>query len=109
MMIWINVRDRGNLAHFPVQGPATQKRVVFDLFQTSGGAQAFLVARRSVAGSRLALLLGFSAFEYDDVAWHECDFYIKNIWRMYGELTASFALFCWKHYCEREAQTTDFR
>lgn len=63
--------SHSKLAHFAVKGPATQERVIFDLLQTTRRAQALLVARRCVAGGRLALLLGFSAFEYDDIAWHE--------------------------------------
>ncbi len=59
------------LAQFAMERTATQEGIEFDLLQTSWCTEAFLVARRSVTGSGLALPLGFSAFEYDDVAWHE--------------------------------------
>ncbi|MFT7303189.1 MAG: hypothetical protein ACI8UZ_002028 [Akkermansiaceae bacterium] len=47
-----------------------QERIEFLLLKTPRSIEALLVAGAGVAGGRLALGLGLSAFQNNDVAWH---------------------------------------
>jgi hypothetical protein len=53
-----------------VKSAALQERVILLLFKTAGSPEALFVTSTRVTGGRLALGLGLSAFQNDDIAWH---------------------------------------
>ena len=53
-----------------MDGPTLESRIEFLLLKASGGPEALFVTSACVTGGRLALGLGLSAFQNDDIAWH---------------------------------------
>lgn len=53
-----------------MKGAALEKGIEFHLLQSAGCAEALLIARGDVTGSRFALGFGLGAFKDDDLAWH---------------------------------------
>jgi len=60
------------LLNFPVQGMATQKRIVLFLFQAARRIRAFFISCTDVSRGWFACGLRLSAFENDDFPWHNC-------------------------------------
>ncbi len=60
------------LAHFTVKGATLEEVVELNLFQTTWGVQALLIAGCNVAGSLLTFGLGLRAFQNDDISRHIC-------------------------------------
>ena len=54
-----------------MEGAALEEVIEFHFLQSAGCAEALLVARGDVTGSRFALGFRLSAFKDDDVACHD--------------------------------------
>ena len=53
-----------------MKGAALEEGIEFPLLQSAGCAEALLVTRGDVTGSRFALGFGLGAFKDDNLAWH---------------------------------------
>lgn len=58
------------LSKLAVKSATLQERVILLLFKTTGSAEALFVTSACVTGGRFALGLGLSAFQNDNIAWH---------------------------------------
>lgn len=58
------------LSKLSVKSATLQERVILFLFKTAGSPEALFVTSACVTGGRLALGLGLSAFQNDNIAWH---------------------------------------
>src|SRR6267378_5984243 len=63
------------LFYFPMQGVASEVRIIFFLFQPARGIEAFFIASGDITGDRFTLGSGLGALEDNDVSGHNYSFY----------------------------------
>jgi len=66
----IKIIGMKELAKLAVKSAALEEGVVFLLFKTTRSIEALFVAGAGVTGGRFAFGLGLSAFQNNNVAWH---------------------------------------
>ena len=57
-----------------MQGMASEVRIIFFLFQSAGGIEAFFIASGDITGDRFTLGSGLGALEDNDVSGHNYSF-----------------------------------
>jgi hypothetical protein len=62
------------LFYFPMQGVASEVRIIFFLFQPARGIEAFFIASGDITGDRFTLGSGLGALEDNDVSGHNYSF-----------------------------------